>query len=59
MLSDIISFLPVVVAPFILLVWTLVTAYVYKFGMRGSGIGLDYIIFTILVVVALLRGGAL
>ena len=59
MIENILEFLPLIVSPFILLVWSMITAYVFKFGMRGSGIGLDYIIFTILVVAALFFGGAL
>lgn len=59
MLQKVFEFLPLIVAPFILLIWSMVSAYVLKFGMRGSGIGLDYIIFTILVIAALCFGGAL
>lgn len=59
MLSSILEFLPLIVAPLILLVWSLVSAYVLKFGLRGSGIGMDYIILTALVALALVFGGAI
>lgn len=59
MLSNVLEFLPLIVAPLILLVWSLVSAYVLKFGLRGSGIGMDYIILTVLVALALVFGGAI
>lgn len=59
MLSNVLEFLPLIVAPLILLVWSLVSAYVLKFGLRGSGIGMDYIILTVLIALALVFGGAI
>lgn len=59
MLGKILDFLPLLVAPGILMLWSLVSAYVHRLGLKGSGIGLDYIIFTLLVAVALVAGGAI
>lgn len=51
------SFLPMIVAPFVLCIWSLVSAYVFKLGVRGSGIGFDYIVFTLVVVLGCVLGG--
>lgn len=59
MLEAILEYLPVIVAPFILIIWSLVSAYVFRLGLRGSGIGLDYFIFTLCVVLALVAGGVI
>lgn len=59
MLDTLLSALPILVAPFILIVWSLVSAYVFRLGFRGSGIGLDYFIFTLIMVVALKFGGVI
>lgn len=59
MLASILSILPLLVAPFILIVWSLVSAFVFKLGLKGSGIGFDYVVFTLIMAIALLAGGAI
>lgn len=51
--------LPLLVAPGVLVVFTLVTAYVLKFGLPRTGINFDYILFALVVIVSLVVGGAL
>ena len=56
MLATILSILPLLVAPLILIVWSLVSAFVFRLGLRGSCIGFDYVVFTLIMAVALLAG---
>lgn len=59
MFGTIVGVLSMIVAPVMMVVWSLVSAYVFRLGLRGSGIGFDYIVFTIIVAVALAAGGAI
>lgn len=59
MLGTVLGWLSILVAPVIVIIWSLVSAYVFRLGLRGSGIGFDYIVFTIIVAVALVAGGAI
>lgn len=59
MLATILDVLPLLVMPFVLLMWSLISAYVFRLGFRGSGIGADYIIFTVIMLIALVRGGVI
>lgn len=52
-------YLPVLIAPFILFFFSLITAYVFRFGRPKSGIHFDYILFVLVVIVALVLGGAI
>lgn len=58
-MTELIAMLPLFIAPFILCMFSLITAYVLKFGMRNSGIHFDYMIFVVYILIALLRGGVL
>ncbi len=53
------KFLAIAVAPLILVFFSLVTAYVLRLGVKGSGIHFDYILFALYVVAALVIGGAI
>lgn len=59
MLQNILYFLPMLVAPFVLLIFTMISAYVLKFNVRRSGLGFDYVIFTLIVLLGLRLGGAI
>ena len=59
MLQSVLEFLPLLVAPFILIIWSLVSAFVYRLGLKGSGIGFDYVVFTLIMAIALLAGGVI
>lgn len=59
MLAMIINNLPLFVAPFVLFMFSLITAYVWKFKMPKGGLGFDYVIFTVVIVFGLIAGGAL
>ena len=59
MLAKILYYLPMVVAPFVLFIFTMISAYVFKFNLRRGGLGFDYTIFAILVIVGLKLGGAI
>lgn len=56
-LQIVLHYLPLVVAPFVLFLFSLVSAYVFKFGLPKTGINFDYILFTSFVVIACLLGG--
>lgn len=58
-LETVYNSLPFFVAPFILALFSFISAYVLKFGVRGTGIHADYIMFTFYVVLACLLGGVL
>ena len=56
-LTVILNLLSLLVAVFILAVWSLISAYVFRLGLRGSGIGFDYLVFTMFVAIACAAGG--
>lgn len=56
-MGAILDILSVLIAPLALMIWSLVSAYVFRLGLRGSGIGFDYFIFTLIVIGALVVGG--
>ena len=58
-MTEILGRAPMLIAPFILTLFSFISAYVLKFGVRGSGIHFDYILFTLYVVIALIIGGAI
>lgn len=49
----------IISAPFILLVFTMISAYVLKFRLPKGGLGFDYIVFAVVILVALVLGGAI
>lgn len=55
----VLSYLPLIIAPFMVIVFTMVTAYVRKFNIPQSGLMQDYIVLAIIVVAALKLGGAI
>ncbi len=59
LISKIIYYAPLVVAPFVLLIFSMVSAYVYKFRLAKGGLGFDYIIFTVIILLGLKLGGAI
>lgn len=56
---EILSIIPIIVAPFVLIIFSLVTAYVFKFGIPKTNIIPDYLSFALAVVAGLLLGGAI
>lgn len=58
-LNAIVSYAPMIVAPFVLILFSLISAYVLKFRLPKGGLGFDYIIFAIVLVVCLTVGGAI
>ena len=56
---EILSIIPIIVAPFVLIIFSLVTAYVLKFGIPKTNIIPDYLSFALAVVAGLLLGGAI
>lgn len=58
-LSEILRFLPMVVAPFVLMLFGFVTAYIFKFGLPKTGINGDYLLLAFYIVVACIVGGAI
>lgn len=58
-IDKVLDLLPLIVAPVVLFVFTLVTAYVFKFGLPRTGIHFDFVLLAIVVVVSLVIGGAL
>lgn len=56
--STIIQYLPLVVAPVVLALFSFISAYVFKFGLPRTGINQDYVLFVIFVVLACIFGGA-
>ena len=59
MISKIIYYLPLFVAPLIIIMFTCISAYVFRFKVPNSGIAFDYVIFTILIAIGLWLGGAI
>lgn len=57
--EKIFEYAPLFVAPLVLLMFSLVSAYVLKFNLPKSGLSFDYIVFTLLIAVALIAGGAI
>ncbi len=51
--------LPIFVAPLVLVLLDLVTAYVFKIGVAKTGIAFDYILFVLFIVIALVAGGVI
>ena len=58
-MMQVLALAPLFVAPIILFFFSLVSAYVLRFRISRGGLGFDYIVFTLLIVVALRIGGAL
>ena len=58
-LAFIIERIPVVVAPVVLMIFSLVSAYVFRFGLPRTGINFDYVLFALATVIALVAGGAI
>lgn len=58
-IANIIRYAPMVVAPFVLLIFSMVSAYVMKFRLPRGGLGFDYVIFAIVVILGLKLGGAI
>lgn len=56
---ELIQKLPILIAPVILMLFTMITAYVLKFNIKRSGLGFDYIVFSVLVLVCLYMGGVI
>lgn len=56
---ELIQKLPILIAPVILMMFTMITAYVLKFNIKRSGLGFDYIVFSVLVLVCLYVGGVI
>ena len=54
-----ISTLPNLLAPAALILLSLVTAYVFRFGLPKTGIFFDYLLFAGITLLALVAGGAL
>ena len=52
------AILALVIAPVAIFIFTLVTAYVLKFGIRRSGINMDYALFALFVIAALVLAKA-
>lgn len=59
MISDILAILPLFVAPLVLFIFTLVSAYVFRFRVAKSGLGFDYVIFSFIIILGLWIGGAI
>lgn len=58
-IQEVLKFLPVVVAPFVLIIFSMVSAFVFRFGLPKTGIHFDYMVFAIVVIIALVLGGAI
>lgn len=59
MIQQILFYAPLVVAPVVLLIFSMVSAYVLKFRVSRGGLGFDYIIFALFVIIGLYLGGAI
>ena len=53
------SFVPLILVPLVLAVFSMVSAYVFKFGLPKTGIYFDYVLFTLVLIAAMLVGGAI
>lgn len=58
-MAQILAMAPLFVAPIILFFFSLVSAYVLRFRISRGGLGFDYIVFTVIIVIALRVGGAI
>lgn len=58
-IQTIIHYAPIVIAPFVIILFSLISAYVFRFRLPRGGLGFDYIIFSIVVILALRIGGAI
>lgn len=58
-MSMILARLPLIIAVGGLVLFSMITAYVMKFGVRNSGIRFDYFLFALYIVVALVLGKAI
>lgn len=52
-------YLPFFVAPIVWFLFSLISAYVFKFGVRRTGIHFDYVLFAIVVIIASVLGGVI
>lgn len=59
MIKTLVGYVTIFVAPFILSIFSLISAYVLRFKLKGSGLGFDYIVFSILTLLTLKIGGAI
>lgn len=55
----VLEYLPMVVAPFVLMLFGFITAYVFKFGLPKTGINGDYLLLAFYIVAACIVGGAI
>lgn len=53
------TILMLLAAPALLMLFGVITAYVWQFRIRRSGLGFDYAVFTIIVLLAMVLGGAI
>lgn len=58
-MKDVLYYIPLFIAPIILAIFGMISAYVMKFKLPGSMLGFDYLLFSIVVIVALTIGGAI
>lgn len=58
-LSYVVNNAPLMIAPVILAIFGVISAYVWEFRLHRGGLGFDYIIFAIVVVIGLALGGAI
>ena len=58
-IQTIIHYAPIVIAPFVIILFSLISAYVFRFRLPRGGLGFDYIIFSVVVILALRIGGAI
>lgn len=58
-MSALLESIPLVIAPFALVLLNLVSAYVLKLGRKHTGIYFDYVLLAIFVILALVIGGAI
>lgn len=55
----ILGVLPFIIAPCVLAIFSIVSAYVFRFGMPHTGIIPDYVVFSLFVILAALLGGVI
>lgn len=58
-ISVLFYYVQLITAPAMLVVFTLVTAYVFRFNVPKSGLSFDYFLFTLLLVITMYIGGAI
>lgn len=59
MIQAIITYAPLFVAPFVLFLFSLISAFVLRFRLPRGGLGFDYVIFSLIVILGLKLGGAI